>query len=407
MLDAFHNEYGDIPQIGASVDGMIFPDDMRTDGAALVLCRDEDANIRVEGIKEKGATQAAELLASKVKCKNGVIILHFPLVHVPGALKSAEFYARGFYYSNKCKDAKPEKQDEYAENFSEYCNRENIFFPPTLILERFAKHTEGRIPIIGINVMHTQVRFDYPRIFCNFKDINDGIAALIIEKENLNVVYDDIFPERGLSLDETIDIVRKEFTVVKEFKGHSHKNILISLDGRPPVEALKDLISVKNEEKDDLINRMDKGNFQVEMPYMLIFFNKKTNGIFHTGFGAYWPFDLWPFYGDVSDFDERVFLAYEFINGKFDDFISTIKLVRDQEKSKIFSMDVGTVMAFGNKVFTYSDEIKKLAKDNYFGIVSAPPSIYIPKPLQRRQYISESAQNIFFTSAGTNVCLEI
>ncbi|MFA4935719.1 MAG: hypothetical protein WC568_07780, partial [Candidatus Methanoperedens sp.] len=40
MLDIFHEEYGDIPQIGASVDGMIYPDDMRMDGAALVLCED-------------------------------------------------------------------------------------------------------------------------------------------------------------------------------------------------------------------------------------------------------------------------------------------------------------------------------------------------------------------------------
>ncbi|MDP3105752.1 MAG: hypothetical protein Q8M95_14225, partial [Candidatus Methanoperedens sp.] len=29
MLDIFQEEYGDIPQIGASVDGMIYPDDMR------------------------------------------------------------------------------------------------------------------------------------------------------------------------------------------------------------------------------------------------------------------------------------------------------------------------------------------------------------------------------------------
>ena len=104
MLDIFHEEYGDIPQIGASVDGVIFPNDMRTDGAALVLCKDEDARIYVEGIQEKGAIKSAEKLAQKVKCKNGVVVLHFPLVHVPGALKSAEFYARGFYYSNKCKD---------------------------------------------------------------------------------------------------------------------------------------------------------------------------------------------------------------------------------------------------------------------------------------------------------------
>ena len=31
-------------------------------------------------------------------------------------------------------------------------------------------------------------------------------------------MYDDIFPDKGKTIDETMDIVRKEFTIVKEFK---------------------------------------------------------------------------------------------------------------------------------------------------------------------------------------------
>ena len=107
MLDIFHKEFGEIPQIGASVDGMIFPEDMRTDGAALVLCRDDDARICVKGVKEKGVINSAEKLAGMINCENGVIVLHFPLVNVPSVLKSAEFFARGYYYSNKCKNERP------------------------------------------------------------------------------------------------------------------------------------------------------------------------------------------------------------------------------------------------------------------------------------------------------------
>jgi len=130
MLDIFHDEYGDIPQIGASVDGMIYPEDMRSDGAALVMCKDDDAEIRVDGIKEKGAMESAEKLAKKVKCDNGAIVLHFPLVHVPNILKSAEFFAKGFYYSKQCKGANQEKQKDFAQKFADYCERENIFYLP-------------------------------------------------------------------------------------------------------------------------------------------------------------------------------------------------------------------------------------------------------------------------------------
>ncbi len=407
MLDIFHEEFGDIPQIGASVDGMIYPDDIRMDGAALVLCEDKEARIRVDGVKGKGAVESAEKLARRIKCEKGAVVLHFPLVHVPGALKSAEFYAKGFYYSKLCKDAKDGKKKEYAGKFAEYCNNESIFYLPPTVIDIFAQQTEYKIPIIGINLMHTQVRFDTPNIFCNFEDIGGGIAAMTIEKENINAFYDDIFPEKGKSIEETRNIVKNKFTIIKEFKASFEKNVLISLDGMPPVEALKNIISVSEENQDALLKRMDKGNFQAQVPYMLVFLNKKTNGMIHTGFGAYYPFDTYPFIMDASECDEQVFLAYEFIEGKFEEFISSLKQIKHKDSFKFFSIDVGTTQAFGNKVFAYSDEVKKYTKQNYFGIITVSPSIYLPKDLQKRNYITEARQDIFFTAAGTNVCLEI
>jgi hypothetical protein len=287
MLDIIHEEYGDIPQIGASVDGMIYPDDMHTDGATLTLCKDKDARIHVDGVREKGATEAAEKLAKKIKCEKGAIVLHFPVAHVPSAFKFAQFFANGFYYSKMCKGRNLEKQKEYARKFSDYCDRENIFYQPPTILNIFAKQTNYKVPIIGINVLHTQIRFNSPNIFCNFEDINDGIAALTIEKDNINAVYDDIFPEKGKTLEETKHILSNEFTIIKEFKANFDKNVLISLDGKSPVEAVKDLIYVSEEKEKELLGHLDKGDYKVSMPYNLLFLNKKTNGAFLVGIGSY------------------------------------------------------------------------------------------------------------------------
>lgn len=407
MLDIFRDEYGDIPQIGASVDGMIYPDDMHTDGAALVLCRDEDAKIRVDGVKEKGAMASAEMLARRIRCEEGAVVLHFPLVHVPGALKSAEFYAKGVYYSKKCKGAGTEKQKEYAGKFADYCDRENIFYLPPTVLSIFAKHTKYKIPIIGMNMMHTQVRFNSPSIFCNFEDINGGIAALAIEKEGVNAVYDDIFPEKGKTLEETKSIVRKEFTILKEFKANFEKNVLISLDGISPFGAVKNLIAVTTKKEDDLLKQMAQGNFQAQIPYMLIFFNKKSKGMVLVGIGSYYPFELYPFFVDVSDYSDDVFLGYEFIDFKSNGFISSLRQLGEDGSFKFFCIDVGTISAFGEKIFGYKDEVKRLAKENYFGIITETPSIYLPDDMRRRNYISEAEPNIFFTSAGTNACIEI
>ncbi len=408
MLDKFQEEFGDIPQIGASVDGMIYPDDMHTDGAALILCKDDEAKISVDSIKGKGANESAEKLAKTIKCENGAIVLHFSLVHVPNVIKSAEFYTKGIYYSKQCKGQDPERQREYAGRFAEYCNRENIFYLPSTILNIFAKQTNYEVPILGINVMHTQVRFNSPSIFSNFQDIGGGIAALTINKENVNIVYDDIFPDKGKNMEETKRIVNKEFTTIKEFKANFEKNILISLDGMSPVEAVENLIYMAEKKKEEMLGHLDKGDYNIYMPYNLLFFNKKTNGVFLTGIGAYYPFDLFPFLMDVSDYSDNVALAYELVDDKFDSFISSLNNLKHKKNEFVlFSLDVGTAAAFGDKIFEYKDKVRKILDKNYFGILSFHPSAYIPPKFQLRNYLSESSDNIFSMSAGTNACLEI
>lgn len=408
MLDVFHGEYGDIPQIGASVDGMIYPGDMRTDGATLVLCEDKEARIRVDGIKSKGAFESAEKLAKRIKCENGVVVLHFPMAHIPGALKFAQFFANGFYYSKKSKTEDLEKQKEYVRKFSDYCDRENIFYQSPKILNLFAKQTNFKVPIIGINVLHTQMRFNSPDIFCNFKDIDGGIAAVTIEKKNINVIYDDIFPSRGKTIEETRQIVRKEFKIIKEFNAKFEKNVLISLDGKPPVEAVKNLIYISEENEKELNERLNKGDFKVQMPYELLFINKQTKGAFIIGIGSYFPFDLFPSYMDISDYSEVVYLVYELIDDKFDSFLSSINNLKyNPERFVFFSIDGASSSAFGKKIFEYNDKVNKLLDNNYFGIISAPSSAYIPPEFCLRNYLTETQNNTFFMSSGTSISLDI
>ncbi len=408
MLEILNDEFGDIPQIGASVDGMIYPDDLRADGAALVLCNDPGARIQVDSEKGGGVIESAKKLSKRIKCENGVVMLHFPMIHIPGAINFAQFFANGFYYSKKSEIANNEKQKEYAGKFSDYCNRENIFYLPPLILNLFAKETNFKVPIIGINVMHTQVRFNSPNIFCNFEDIENGIAALTLESKNINANYDDIFPRKGKNMEETRRIVSNKFKIIKEFKAKFERNILISLDGKSPVEAVKNFIYVSEEKEKEMNEHLDKGDFKAQMPYEVLFFNKKTNGAFLLGIGPYFPFELFPFFMDISDYSEEVPLVYEMLEENFDSFISCLHNIKFKDgRFVFFSMDVGAASAFGNKVFEYKDKVSQLLGDNYFGIMSAPASAYIPPEFRSKDILSETNENIFFNGAGTSVCVEI
>ncbi|MDF1558394.1 MAG: FIST N-terminal domain-containing protein, partial [ANME-2 cluster archaeon] len=366
MLDIFQKRFGDIPQIGASVDGMIFPNEMRTDGAALVLCEDKDARIEVKSANENGAIRSAEELAKQIKCEKGVVILHFPLVHVPDALRSTEFYAMGKYYSFRANRGDEKTKKEMAGRFSDYCDKSKIFYLPPTVLEIFAKQLDYKVPVVGMNVLHTQVKFNSPSIFSNFKDIGDGIAALVIEKDDVEVVYDDIFPDKGATMEETMEIVKTNFNVVKEFNALFEKNVLISLDNEAPVTAVKNVTGAYEKNEKEIQEEFNKGSYQVSVPYFVSFFNKKTGGFLSIGIDAYFPFDLFPFFADVSEFSNLVFLGHEPIFIKMNDYISALFLLNNTKNFNLFCLDVGSISAFGNKTLDFKIEIEKQLHENYF-----------------------------------------
>jgi hypothetical protein len=370
MLDIFRKCFGDIPQIGASVDGMIFPHDMRTDGAVLV----------------------------------------FPLVHVPDAIKSAEFYAKGKYFSFRANKGDEKTKIEMARRFSDYCDKGKIFYLPPTVLEIFAKQFDYKVPVVGMNLLHTRmnllhtrVKFNSPSIFSNFKDIGDGIAALVIEKDDIEVVYDDIFPDKGATMEETMGIVEDKFKVIEEFDALFEKNILISLNSKSPVKAVKDVTRAFEKDEMELKEEFNKGNFQVQVPYFILFFNKKLKTIQTLGISSYFPFDLFPFFFDTNDLSNKVYLTHEPIFLRLNDYISSLYSLEKTKNFVLFNIDVGSISAFGNKVLFFKDEVEKIASENYFGIISESPSIFIPKKYQKRNYITGSEEDIFFAANGTNI----
>ncbi|MHC1571704.1 MAG: FIST N-terminal domain-containing protein [Methanosarcinales archaeon] len=400
ILEILATRFGNIPQIGGSVDGMIFPSDMRTDGASLVLCYDESARIWVGSDEGKGACESAERLAEKITCKNGIVILHFPLVHVPDMAGSIEFWTRGRYYSFMCRN----RSGKYARRFADYCNRNKIIYPAPTILDIVAKRLDYRVPIIGINLMHTEMGFNSPSVFANFKEINNSIAALAIEKPGIEVSYDDIFPAKGKTIEETCKIVKNHFTVVKEFKASFEKNILLSLDDKPPIAAIKDFTGLSKHNREGITSNLGEGHLQAQMPYILIYLSKTTGGIMTHAVGSYYPFDLFPVFFDISDFSEKVFLAYEPFQGKLKDFASSLCTFRNTKSFKFFVMDIGAVLAFEEESIYYRDMVAELFGDNYFGLLTEAPSVYLPPSSVKKEFITEVKKNIFFSCSGTDVC---
>lgn len=407
MLDIIKKRFEGIPQIGASIDGMIFPHDMRTDGAVLVLGEDKNARIEVKSVNEEGALQSAQTLAKMIKCEKGVVILHFPFVHVPGLKKSAEFYATGKYYSAKAKMGDEEYKKKVARNFSNYCDRSKTFYFLPNVLEIVAKELGYNVPVIGVNVLHLQAKLNSPSIFSNFKDIEDGIAALVIEKDDVEVIYEDIYPEKGNSINETMSAIKNNFDVVKEFNALFEGNVLISLDGKPPVKAFKDVIGNNNNVELELNEKFNKENFQIQTPYFLSFFNEKTQGFMQIGIDSYFPFDLFPIMVDIDDFSNTLLLAHEPTYGQMYNYISGLYLIKNTDLFHFFCIDVGTISSFGDKAIDFQIEIEKKFNDNYIGLMITSPSIFLPESMKKKSNITEIKNNIYWSSCGTNIFCSI
>jgi hypothetical protein len=204
-----------------------------------------------------------------------------------------------------------------------------------------------------------------------------------------------------------MESMKKNFKVVKEFDAVFEKNVLVSLDGETPVKAVENITGLCEKNENDLKSNLNNGNFQVQNPYILLFFNKITSGLLSVGIGSYFPFNLFPFFVDVSSYSNEVFLSHEPVFLNSSDYISGLYILNKIEDFVFFGIDVGAISAFGNKIIYYKDEVNKKVNNNYFGIISASPSIYLPRFYKSRKYISEQKKDIYYTAMGSNVFLSI
>lgn len=405
ILDGLHEHFGDVPMIGSTADAFVFPHEIRSDGISVAVCEDKDARIETLSEVRGTARERAKKLAEKIKCDEGVIILHLPVVRVPGRIETMNTIMRGIYYSLRCKMNR-ERSEEYARAFSEHLYKSGLFNLPQHVLKEFAdKHPE--IPVAGVDVVHSQVRFDCPNVFCNWKDLGNGLSVVVVEKDGVEFHYDDIFPEKGETPEETMEKIRNMKGILREAEAEFAGNVLISIDGRAPQDVIKDLTGVKKPEDKEFLEKLNRGHFDVQMPYTINFINRKTAGSFYMGAASYYPFDLYPIVFDTEDLDNRVLMGYEPFYGRMSEFVKSVEYVKDPSKFNFILLDVSSIMAFGEYAYSYRDFIREKCKEDYFGIFNSAPFVYLPERFRKRNYLPEVENGIYFTGGGTNVTIEI
>jgi hypothetical protein len=378
---------------GYTTEGLVW---MR--GLAILFI--EAKGVDVFWAKGRNTTETFKRLREKVGGGWDSILLIFPVFYFPSRFDFLKFPINDrIYYLFKYKKAKTlEDKIRVLKEYSRLLESRYLF-PVNKALRIMADET----PIIGLNLMPLEAKFGTPIIFADYKNIGRGAVAVCF-KGNVNTIFHDVFPERGKSFEETVEILKNYFPNVEVVDVIKRGIAIGEINGVKPVEFLESKVrSYKMINQNEALSKLEKGNLLMVSPYSLTFISKETFGGYTLGLLPV-PINLYPSLIDLNNFYDKSVLLGETFKGGLSRFGEIFKKRRYADSFVFFIMDSNTIMMFGGCVHKIIKTVKDYCS-NYLGVFSGCPSVYL-KNLDRN-YFTEIEKNVCSCGTGTNVMLEI
>ncbi|PTD94830.1 hypothetical protein C9439_00360 [archaeon SCG-AAA382B04] len=404
ILDNIQDKINDVPLIGGTIDAAVYPNELRTDGIFIVLCKDDDAEFEVISSNKRGKDGFKEI-SKKIenkKEKTETIILNYPLVFLKHRRELLSFLSRGKYY-----DIISSKRSipKYAKNFSKYLYNRGIVNSPNRVLKQISQKINK--PIISINLLHSKFKIGAPKTFSNYNLLEGGISALLIKNKEINLSYGDIFPEKPKEEQNTSKFLNKKFKILDKSEIEKYKNIIYLINNTSPLKAIKDVKETIEMGEKEMVEEIESGKLSSEVPYALFLENKETGGICNVGISDIYPFKMFPTYLDLDNFSNQSYLGFEPLP-EFQEFLSSLKNLRSPQESFVFSIfDISSLESFDTSNINYQEKLKNKLQENHFSLITGSPGIYLPEKYQKKDFLPEAEENIFFTGNGISISLEI
>ncbi len=355
------------------VEGYITPESIWARGC-LALLIDTDYTLQV-------ITGTTDEVVEKLEIANigKTNIIAYPILYpksrwhvIKGALKLKMLYRK---YSSDPYSVLEEASKIY---------QDELIYPINKILRPFR---DAKRDTISLNISPIEVKYGHPLIAVNGKRIGRGVVVISFNKK-LSSDYTDTLPERGRTLEETKDVLRREFAIGEEVRVEKKGIAIGHIEGLKFSEFLesKKILAKKEIEKD-----LEKGKFFSSSPYILYFLNPKTCGGAALGLLNY-PIEIYPSYFELDNFlDEAIFFA-EIVRGG-------IKSLEKYFKGKKFDF----CAVDHNFILMYERDVRILQEflENMYGIFTSFPN-YSSHSLEKK-LISEIEPNIFINLTRTAV----
>ena len=240
--------------------------------------------------------------------------------------------------------------------------QEKMVYPINKILRPLRDRGEEAI---SFNIFPLEISFGQPMITMNGQKIGRSLIRIRFN-EKIKIHYTDTLPERGNSLEETVEILKNELGVAKEIEVEKKGIALGHVEGFKVVDFVKRERKISELDK-DIINDIDKKKVLGASPYILWFFSRETFGAAGLGIAEY-PLGIYPSLYELEPFDSRaLFSPTETVKGGIQRLLDYFETVGEFD---FLAIDQNFMLMYREKI----SEIRRILSEDACGIFTSNPS---------------------------------
>ncbi len=394
LMEVLREKFPEAQMTGCSVEGYLTKDSVWTKGVAILLI-DSD-KVKIAHSAGRSTEKVFSRLNREIKAKKKIAM--FPLVYVPNLPNVMKLFAYDkVYYNLKYKRAKTlEEKKEVLREFSKILESKTIY-PANVALNNL----DGEVA--GMNLMPLTGGYRSPTLYINFKECHRCCVCLGIEGK-VRMYYHDVFPERGNSFEETLEILKEYFGRLEVVDTVSEDIAIGEVNGKTAVRFLKERTRMSEFTENDIKQRkLSKEALPMVSPYILTFISQITHGCSVIGLQPY-PINIYPSIFNLNNFYDSCVFTGEVFRGGISDFYGLFDKPVEEDSFKFFALDYNTIPMFTKKVHLLKERAKEKLR-NFLGVIVSNPSI--KKKRLSRKYLTEIERGLCFNGTGTSFMVEV
>jgi len=395
IMKLLKEKYPHANMTGCHTEGYMTRDAVWTKGAAIILIDSEKVNIA--HASGKSTEKVFSRLNKKVRAKKKVAI--FPLVYVPNLPNIMKLFAYDkFYYNLKYKRAKTiEEKKIVLHEYSKILESKTIY-PVNIAL----KQLDGEVA--GVNLVPLTGGYRSPTVYINFTECHRCCVCVGI-KGRVHMHFHDVFPERGDSFEETLEILKDYFGKIETVETVSKDIAIGEVNGKTAVNFLKEKTRMPEIRENDIKNvKLRRDALPLVSPYGLGYISKITHGCSMIGLQPY-PINIYPSIFNLDNFYETCIFTGEVFRGGIYDFFELYNNIKNQDTFLLFIIDSNVIPMFSRKIHILRQYINEKLKNKYLGIISSFPSFKSYK--LKKKCLTEIDKGVYFNGTGTSFIMEI